>query len=221
MEANIYDQKGKVSGKIDLPKEIFGLSWNADIVHQVVVSMTANARNNTAHTKTRGEVSGGGKKPWQQKGTGRARHGSNRSPIWIGGGTTFGPRNDKDYTKKINKKMRSKALFTVLSKKLKDGEVIFVDNLKLKEPKTKLAAEVISALSKEKTFSYLARNNRKNGLLAVIGEDAKNITKSFRNLESLDICLTKNLNPVDVLNKKYLIITNPTESVEFLTSRAA
>jgi large subunit ribosomal protein L4 len=114
-------------GKTKLPEGLFGLPWNADLVHQVVVSMQSSARRGTAHAKTRGEVSGTGKKPWQQKGTGRARHGSRRSPIWVGGGVAHGPRKDKNYDRKVNRKMKDKALLTILSSKYKNGEVLFVD----------------------------------------------------------------------------------------------
>ena len=100
METQIYNQKGEVVKKLKLSEEVFALPWNADLVHQVVVSMTSNQRDNIAHTKNRGDVRGGGKKPWRQKGTGRARHGSNRSPIWRGGGVTFGPTNEKNWSKK-------------------------------------------------------------------------------------------------------------------------
>src|SRR5207244_4311391 len=113
-----------------------GLSWNADLVHQVVTSMQANARTSVAHTKDRGEVRGGGKKPWQQKGTGRARHGSSRSPIWKGGGVAHGPRNEKVYTKRITQQMRQKALLVTLSRKMRDGEIIFVDALEMQAPKS-------------------------------------------------------------------------------------
>jgi large subunit ribosomal protein L4 len=127
MEAKIYNIQGKEAGNITLPENIFGLPWNADLVHQVVTAMQANARGPVAHTKDRGEVRGGGRKPWQQKGTGRARHGSIRSPIWKGGGITHGPRNDKIYAQKVNRQARQKALLVALSRKYKDGEIVFVD----------------------------------------------------------------------------------------------
>src|SRR3989338_10320201 len=107
MEGTIYNQKGKESGKISLPEAVFGLKWNADLVHQVVVSMESSARTPVAHAKNRGDVRGGGKKPWRQKGTGRARHVSIRSPIWVGGGVAHGPRSEKNYARKINRKQKS------------------------------------------------------------------------------------------------------------------
>src|SRR6185437_11216229 len=137
METKIYNIEGKETGKMTLPENIFGLPWNADLMHQVVVSMRSNARHSIAHTKDRGEVRGGGRKPWQQKGTGRARHGSSRSPIWKGGGVTHGPRNDKDYSQKINRQARQKALLVALSRKLTDKEIIFVDSLNIEKPRTK------------------------------------------------------------------------------------
>ena len=139
MDTKIYSQDGKESGSIALPESVFGVAWNDDLMHEVVVAMRGNARQGTAHTKDRGEVRGGGKKPWRQKGTGRARHGSRRSPLWSGGGTTFGPRTEKDYSRKVNKNARSKALAITLSKKLADGEMIFVDALSFEAPKTAAA----------------------------------------------------------------------------------
>ena len=148
MESIIYNQKAEETGKISLPENIFGVSWNSDLVHQVVTSQMSNKRVGTAHTKDRSEVRGGGRKPWKQKGTGQARHGSSRSPIWVGGGVTHGPRNEKNYNRKVNKKMAVKALFTVLSKKLKDGEVYFIDAINLPAIKTKSAMAILNSFEK-------------------------------------------------------------------------
>src|SRR3972149_9857733 len=117
MDAAIYDIDGKKSGTVTLPENVFGVRWNADLVKQVSDSLLSAKRKPIAHTKNRGEVRGGGKKPWQQKGTGRARHGSIRSPIWVGGGVTGGPRKEKNFERKVSKKMKAKALYTILSQK--------------------------------------------------------------------------------------------------------
>ena len=165
MKSKIYDIKGKSVGDIDLPKEIFDLELNNDLVHQVVVSMMSNKRQVLAHTKGRGEVSGGGKKPWAQKGTGRARHGSNRSPIWRGGGITFGPTKERNFDKKINAKRKRQALFQILSQKNRDGEIIFVDKIVLKEAKTKDAKDVLENLSKVKGFEMLLKKKNNSALI--------------------------------------------------------
>lgn len=218
MKAVVYDQSGKESGKVDLPKSVFGLPWNADLVHQVVVSQQSNARTPVAHTKDRSEVRGGGKKPWKQKGTGRARHGSRRSPIWIGGGVTFGPRNERDYSKKINKKMRAKALYTVLSKKLKDGEIIFVDTLSFSEPKTVQARDVMKALGSVKGYEKLVAK-KKNAALFALDVPNINTAKSFRNFGNVLVEEVRNLNPVTALKYKYLVITKPNDAVSFFESK--
>src|SRR3989338_10372676 len=114
MKIPVYTQEGKEAGEVALPKDVFEVKMNADLVHQVMISYAANKRQVSAHTKNRGEVGGGGRKPWKQKGTGRARHGSSRSPIWVGGGVTHGPLAEKNYKRKISKKMRAQALFSVL-----------------------------------------------------------------------------------------------------------
>ncbi len=147
--AAVYNQSGKEVGEVKLPASVFGLSWNADLVHQVVYSMLADRRVIYAHTKGRGQVSGGGRKPWKQKGTGRARHGSTRSPIWVGGGVAHGPNILKNYSKKINKKMKIKALYTLLSRKMKDGEVIFVDSFEIAKPKTVEALAILKSLAED------------------------------------------------------------------------
>jgi large subunit ribosomal protein L4 len=218
MEAKIYNQKGVEAGKIDLPAKVFSAKWRADLVHQVVEGMRSNKRAGTADTKGRGEVSGGGKKPWKQKGTGRARHGSSRSPIWVGGGVTHGPLAEKNYKRKISKKMRAQALFSVLSKKWKDGEILFVDSLSLPEVKTKKALEVIKNLSKASGFKSIT-TSKKPRVLTALFERSEKAEKSFRNLPQLEIVFLKNLNPLDVLNYQYLLIENPEESIKFLESR--
>lgn len=214
----IYDQKGKETGKIDLPAKVFAAKWRADLVHQVVESMRSNKRSGTADTKDRGEVRGGGKKPWKQKGTGRARHGSSRSPIWVGGGVTHGPLSEKNYKRKVSKKMRAQALFSVLSKKLKDGEIVFIDSLSLSTIKTKTALDVMKNLAKASGFKPFAESKKVRVLTALFERNVK-AEKSFRNLPQLEIVFLKNLNPMDVLNHQYLLIENPVESVKFLESR--
>jgi len=222
METEVYNQKGKSVGKLNLPETIFGLPWNGDLVHQVVTAMQANARTPVAHTKTRGEVRGGGRKPWRQKGTGRARHGSNRSPIWKGGGVTHGPRNEKSYKQKINKKMKTKTLFTVLSSKLRKGQILFLEELSLKNIKTKDAVAVIKDLSKvsgfEKIVGGLSRCKAGKNPNLYITCPAKSdiLKKSFANIKTVEIDEIKNINPVDLLNFRYIIISHPKESIAFL-----
>lgn len=218
MEATIYNQKGKEAGTIVLPEAVFGLKWNADLVHQVVTSMQSNARAGTADTRGRGEVRGGGKKPWRQKGTGRARHGSTRSPIWKGGGVTHGPLAEKDYSRKINKKMKQKALFTVLSEKNRKGGILFIDSLALSEAKTKNADAVIKALSAIKGYEKLSYSKANTILLAspVVNES---IQKSFRNLKNVTLSELKNISPVDVLAYRFIVIQDPKMSMEVLETK--
>ena len=218
LEATIWNADGKSAGTIALPAELFGASWNADLVHQVVVGMQANARPVTAHTKFRGEVSGGGKKPWKQKGTGRARHGSTRSPIWRGGGVTHGPRAEKDYTVKINRKMRAAALASVLSKKWQDGEVLFVNTMNFAAPSTKDAKAALVAIAGGSGKGDLA-TKRKNAAVMAFAKKESNVAKSFRNIGSLTLEEARNLNPVDLVTKKYLVIENPAEALQVLQSR--
>ena len=218
MEAPIYNQSGKPAGKITLPEGVFNVKWNADMVHEVVRLMNSNSRRAIANTKTRGEVSGTGKKPWQQKGTGRARHGSRRSPIWVGGGIAHGPRADKNFTRKINKKARAKAFYTILSRKFKDGEILFMDSLSFKGPKAKEAKEILTSLSKIKGYERLAT---KKVNTAIIAMDKKTdaVTKSFRNFGNISVEEFRNINPVSVLNHTFLIIANPAESLKTLTAK--
>ncbi len=218
MEAKIYNQKGKEAGTLTLDEKVFGLPWNADLVHQVITSMMSNARTPIAHTKTRGEVRGGGKKPWRQKGTGRARHGSTRSPLWVGGGVTHGPRNDKNYSRKVNKKMKAKALYTILSQKMRDGEVLFLDTLSFSAPKTKEAVLVLKNLSALKGFEKLS-TKRKNAAYIAVSEPNDNLKKSFSNYGAVEVSPVSNINPVDVMNYKYVVIADPESSVSFLAGK--
>jgi len=218
MEATVYDQKGKEVEKITLPEDIFGLRWNADLVHQTVQSLLSSARNAIAHTKSRADVRGGGKKPWQQKGTGRARHGSTRSPIWVGGGVTHGPRNDKNFDKKVNKKMKAMALFTILSKKYRDGEILFIDSLTFVKPKTKEALETLSFLKGIKGFGGIV-GKKTNSTLITISKKDMAVEKSFSNFGNMEVQEIRNLNPIKVLKYKYLVISEPKESLKFIESK--
>lgn len=218
MEATIYNQKGAEAGKIKLPEKIFGMPWKEALVHQVAISMMGNARIPTAHAKTRGEVSGTGKKPWRQKGTGRARHGSRRSPIWVGGGVAHGPRNERDYSRKINKKMKTQALYSALSKKFKSGELVFVEDLSLAAPKTAEAKKIWSSIAKIGEFGSLSR--KKNAAFIALDQKNENTAKSFRNFGNLEMGLVKDLNVLDLLQYKYLVITNPEKSLAVLSAKS-
>lgn len=218
MKTDIYNIQGKKAGTVELPETIFGVKWNDSLMHQVVTVMQANARTLVAHSKNRGDVRGGGKKPWQQKGTGRARHGSSRSPIWRGGGVTHGPRNDKVYARALPKKMRAKALFMALSRKLKDGELIFVDSFALTAPKTADAKKALMALASVKGFGRLTAG--KNAAFIATTERTDATTKSFSNISSVDSDTVANLNPVTVLKYKYLIIENPEAAVKIVEKRS-
>ena len=218
LEAQVYSQDGKKAEMVKLPESIFALPWKADLVHQVVVSLMSNKRTNLAHTKDRSEVSGGGKKPWQQKGLGRARHGSTRSPIWVHGGIAHGPRNEKNFARKVNKKMKAKALFTIISKKFRDNEVFFLDNLKTSAPKAKEGLAVLKNLSQIKGGEYILAKKNNSAYIAVNKMD-ENVNRSFRNFQNIKLDELRNINPLDVLNYKYLIIDNPVAAFKFLEAK--
>ncbi len=218
MEAIVYNQKGKETGKVKLPEAVFGVHWNSDLVHQVTTSMKTNARKPVAHTKTRGEVRGGGKKPWRQKGTGRARHGSTRSPIWVGGGVAHGPRNDQNFDRKINRSMKAKALYTILSRKLKDKEIIFIDTLNIDSGKTKDAKEIVMNLGKIAGFEKLS-TKRKNAAYITLGHKDAQVERGFNNFSNVTVDELRNMNPMDLMQNAYLVITEPEKSFEFLASK--
>jgi large subunit ribosomal protein L4 len=218
LTANVYSQKGTKISDISLPEGVFGAAWNADLVHEVVVSMRGNARANTAHTKNRSEVRGGGKKPWKQKGTGRARHGSTRSPIWSGGGVAHGPRNERSYARKINKNARAKALACVLSQKFSDEHIIFVDTLSFPVPKTKEAIASLVALGKAVKNSNII-TKKTNATLVLLPTRDENIEKSFRNMQNVYVVNVKDVNPVELLTYKYVVVAKPEESFKALEAR--
>ncbi len=218
--AKVYNQNGKEVGEVKLSDKIFGLSWNADLIHQVVYSMLSASRKIYAHTKDRSQVSGGGKKPWKQKGLGRARHGSTRSPIWVGGGVAHGPNGLKNYDRKVNKKMKVKALFTILSKKLRDGEIVFIDKFEIAKPKTTEAISILKSLSKIDTCSDIYTKKNNSAIIAISGKK-ESVEKSFSNIGNIFVDEVRNINPVDLLNTKYLVIENPEESIKFIENKIA
>ena len=195
MKVDLFNQKNEKIGQVDLPDNIFRVRWNPALVHQALIAQMSNRRQAWAHTKDRSEVRGGGKKPWRQKGTGRARHGSIRSPLWIGGGVTFGPRKEKDYSKKINKKMRQKAVFSVLSKKLQDDGLKIVDSLKIETLKTKVMAEILKNLIK-KPFNALI----------IPSSDQSKIKKIVSNIKNINAISPFSLNVYDLLRYKNIIL---------------
>ncbi len=203
MKTIVYNQEKTKIEEIELPKEIFDVKMNSDLVHQVVVSQTANQRKVIAHTKDRGEVRGGGRKPWRQKGTGRARHGSRRSPIWRGGGITFGPTKQRVFKKEIPKKMQRKALMMVLSAKAKNNLLLILDKIVLEKAKTKKMAEIILKL--------LAT---KGPCLIALPRVEKDIIRAVNNLPKIQTIEARNLNCLDLLSFKYLIM--PKESIKVI-----
>ena len=215
MEAKVYNTKGKESGSVKLPEKLFGLRWNSDLVYQVSTSLESSIRKSVAHTKNRGEVRGGGKKPWQQKGTGRARHGSSRSPIWVGGGVTHGPRNEKNFLRKVSKSMKNKALYTILSRKLRDGEVLFIDSINFSEPKTKIAKQTFQDVSKIKGFENIFTKKRNSAVIALATKN-KEVERAMSNLGNFEVLEARNLHPLALLKYKYVVIENPEASLKVL-----
>ncbi len=219
MDTKLYNKEGKETGKLSLPESVFNTPWNGELVHQVVTAMQANARTPVAHTKDRSEVAGTTRKPWKQKGTGNARHGSRRSPIWRTGGVAHGPRNEKSYKQKINKKMRVKALYAVLAKKYADGEVLFLDTMTLAQPKTKDAKATIQTLSTIQGFEDLKTKKKNNALFATVSLD-ENTMKSFQNFGNIAFSLVRDLNPVELLKYKHVVLIGGEEALEVIASRS-
>jgi large subunit ribosomal protein L4 len=203
-EIEIRSVAGDVVGKATLDDALFGAQVNIPVMHQVVRAQLAAARAGTHSTKRRGEVRGGGKKPWRQKGTGRARQGSTRAPHWAGGGVVFGPK-PRDYDLKVPKKMRALALRSALSDRANEGRIAVVDRLSFETPKTKEAAAALKALGVE------------GKALIVLEAVDETIGKSFRNLPTAHLITADQLNTHDILNSDWLVFTRP--ALERLTER--
>jgi large subunit ribosomal protein L4 len=200
MKSILYNQEGKDIGKVDLPDEVFNAEINFDLLHQAVRYYEALQRRPIAKTKTRAEARGGGRKPWRQKGTGRARHGSIRSPIWRGGGVTFGPTPQKSYQMKLPKKMRKKALFGVLSQKREDGKIIFLDKIKIEEAKTRKIKNLLKKLSKIK------KDIEEKKTVFVLSQRNEELLRMVKNIPELSIVVVDSLNPYLLLKNKYIVI---------------
>lgn len=230
----IYNQQGEKVGIQKLNEAVFGIKAKPAVVHQAVMAQMANARKSIAHTKTRSEVSGGGRKPWRQKGTGRARHGSIRSPLWIGGGIIFGPRKERNYEVKINKKVRRKAIFMALSDKVVHNQLILLDKLELPAAKTKKMVEIIETLKKkiiaeikteesQKTKTKKSAEDKTKLLNSLIILDEKDkdkdemILRAARNLPKIRVIRYNSLNLIDLLKANYLICeAKTTKAIEKL-----
>ncbi len=225
MKLDIYNQKSEKAGDIDLSSKVFDLEVNEGLVHQAMVTQMGNERQVIAHTKDRSEVRGGGKKPWKQKGTGRARAGSSRSPIWIGGGVTFGPLKTRNFTKKINKKMKQKALLMVVSDKIKNGNLVILEKFEINEYKTKTFNEIMTNIEDKVLVQKVKKETKeaaekdvkdkktkkpkkaKRSILVINEIKDKKSKYSGRNLQGVEIINAENINIVDLLKFKNLIIT--------------
>lgn len=207
MELPLYNQEGASLGTVQLSNGLFGVPMNQDLLHQVVTSQMANQRRTLAHTKDRGEVRGGGKKPWRQKGTGRARHGSIRSPLWKGGGTTFGPRKDKIFKKKINRAMARKALAVALSAKVADKQMLLLDEVKLEQPKTKQALRVVRNLAALFAAGSARQAYPRTLFVLPAGTGRDPVVRAFRNLPDIELTTAASLNALTTLSFKQLVIT--------------
>lgn len=194
MKVDLYTQSGTKSGSLELPKEIFEVPFNKDLVHQALVRQLANSRSPIAHVKTRGEVSGGGRKPFRQKGTGNARQGTIRAPHMRGGGAVFGPRNTRNFSKDMPKKQRRKALFSALSEKARQGEIIGLEEYKAEAPKTKDFAALLKKLPVER-----------NALVVLPGKD-ESVQKSASNLPNVKTILANYLNIHDLQKYRTIVI---------------
>ncbi|MDD2806925.1 MAG: 50S ribosomal protein L4 [Patescibacteria group bacterium] len=227
-KVTVYNQVGEKVKDLELDSKIFDIKIKPDLVSQAVIAQQANARLNLANVKDRSQVSGGGRKPWRQKGTGRARHGSIRSPLWRGGGVTFGPSSDQNYSLKINKKVRRKAVLMCLSDKAANDKIVLLDKLELVEAKTKKFYEVLQALKlregkkakkgaakPEVAGEKVVKLSKKaKSVLVILPKKDSAIQRAVANVPRANTILANSLNAVDLL--KYSFILMPVDSIEVI-----
>lgn len=215
-EVSVHNFKGEVVGAEKLSDGIFGVRVKPGAVYQAVVAQAANSRRVLAHAKDRSEVRGGGRKPWKQKGTGRARHGSIRSPIWRGGGITFGPTKERNFSIKINKKARQTALLMCLSDKAKNKKIFLLDNIPPEKFKTRIAYALLQALNlrksktaQEKTPSGSNGNasRKEKNVLVILPRAQKGLASAFKNIPRAQTIASNSLNVIDILKHQYLLLT--------------
>jgi len=202
IKVKTYNQKAESTGEMNLEEKVFAVEVNSELLHQAVTAQRNNSRQVLAHTKGRAEVRGGGKKPWRQKGTGRARAGSSRSPIWIGGGVTFGPSKDRNFSEKINLKMKRKAILMALSDKVKNNNIGIIDKFDIKDFKTKEADKFVKAFE-DKVF----KNKERRSLLIINDKKEEELKYSVRNLEGVEIINIDNINILQLLKKRELLLS--------------
>lgn len=204
MKADLYNLENKVIGSVELPDTVFGVPWKPELVKQVLDAHLANIRRPWAHAKGRGEVRGGGRKPWRQKGTGRARHGSIRSPLWVGGGKAHGPVKERTYSQKVNKKMKRLAFLSALSKKFREGEVKIFESLAVAEPKTKLLASAL------RPVLGISKREKKFDVLLVGGRKPPFLMRAARNLVKTKAAPPEGVTLYDLLNYRSILIDRGT-----------
>ncbi|MBI3119995.1 MAG: 50S ribosomal protein L4 [Candidatus Kerfeldbacteria bacterium] len=207
ISAPLYNAAGERNGDMELPEKVFAISGDQDVVYQVAVAVESQSRPVIAHTKTRAEVRGGGRKPWKQKGTGRARHGSIRSPLWVGGGVTFGPRSTRNFVKHVNKPMKNKAMRMVLSDRATNQKILILETLELPQIKTSAIAGLLQKLKVNDHTVLIAAN--------VSG----NLVKSSRNIPNVFATRADQLSILDVLSHEYVVLTK--EALKILETRLA
>ncbi|MCX6796747.1 MAG: 50S ribosomal protein L4 [Candidatus Falkowbacteria bacterium] len=206
VKLNIYNQAAEKTGTIELSEKVFGLAVKEALIHQAVVAQRANQRQVLAHTKDRSEVRGGGRKPWRQKGTGRARVGSSRSPLWRGGGVTFGPTKDRNFKKKLNKKMRQQALCMAITDRMNNKSLVVIDKLTVDDFKTKAVNEMIKKVA-SKILPPAANKKAQRSILILTDNRDEKFKYSVRNLVGITHLNLENINIIDLLNHKHLILT--------------